>query len=127
MNLKGVAQALRELADAIEEDDAPAPKAKPKRAVEVEEEPAPKPKPKPKPAPAAEDGDEELDYEKDIRPKITGLSRDHGKECALEVLEQFENASTGEPCTKGTEVSPEDWPRFLKKIAAMRKKMEADD
>ena len=105
-------------------EDAPAPKskAKPKAAAD-EDEPAPKPKAKPK---AAEPDDDALDYETDVRPAVVSLSKDHGRDAALEVLEKFTNPATDEPCTKGQEVAPEDYPALLKAIKKARAKLDAE-
>jgi hypothetical protein len=78
-------------------------------------------------SPSKDDADEdELDYERDVKPQIVALSKEFGRDVALEVLEQFTNAATDEPCTKGQEVSPEDWPKFLKAIKKARAKAEAE-
>lgn len=111
MNLKSIAQSLRDIADAIEEDEVPA-----------------KPAPKKKPAPPADDDEDEatgLDYLTEVKPLVVKLSKDHGRDVALEVLEKFENAK-GEPCTKGAEVLPEDYEKLLKAIARKNKEL-ADD
>lgn len=104
---------------AEDDDDTPAPKKKAKPA-DDDDEPAPKKKAKPA-------DDDELDYERDIRPQVVALSKDTSREVALEVLEKFTNPATDEPCTKGAEVDPEDWPRLLKEIKKARAKHEADD
>ncbi|CAB4198796.1 hypothetical protein UFOVP1324_23 [uncultured Caudovirales phage] len=130
MNYKAAAQALRDLADALEEDDAPAPKAAPKKKpapVEEDDEPAPKPKAKPKAKPADDDDDGGLDYENDVRPILVGLSKDHGREHAAEVLAKFTNPSTDEPCTKGQEVDPADYEKFVKALKRKVAALEADD
>lgn len=98
---------------------------KKKKPVEVAEddEPAPKPKAKPKAKPAEDD--EGLDYETEVRPHVVGLSKDHGRDVAVEVLSDFENPATGDAATKGQEVDPADYPRLLKAIK--KKRAELDD
>lgn len=81
-----------------------------------EEEPAPRKKP------AAKD---ELDYEADVRPVVVQLSKDFGREAALEVLGKFTNEATDEPCTKGQEVSEKDWAKLLKEIKKYRDAQDA--
>lgn len=138
MNYAKVAQALRDLADAIDGDEDEAPKKAPAKAAakkpappadddDEDEKPAPKKKaPAKKPA-ADDDDDSGYDYQKDIRPHVVGLSKDHGREVALEVLEKFTNPVDDEPCTKGDQVAPEDYDRLLKLIAKKRAQLEADD
>lgn len=99
----------------------PAPKKPP--AAEDDEDAAPK-KPAAKKRPV-DDDDSGYDYQTDIRPHVVGLSKDHGREIALEVLEKFTNPVDGEPCTKGDQVDPEDYEKLLKAIK--RKRAELDD
>lgn len=80
-------------------DDAPEPKASSRK----------------KPSPPSDDG-EGPDYETDVRPKVVALSKDYGRDTALEVLAKFTNPATDEPCTKGQEVDPADYPKLLKAI-----------
>lgn len=54
-----------------------------------------------------------LDYDTDVRPLVVKVSKDEGREKALEILGEFTNESTGEPCTKGQEVSESDWPALI--------------
>lgn len=151
-----IAVGLRAAADAIEQlDEDDAPKATKKKAAPAEDddEPAPKkkakpapaddeddePKPKKKAKPAADEDDEpapkkkakaaesDYDYETEIRPLVVALSKDCGREVALEVLEKFTNPATDEPCTKGAEVDPADYEKLLKEIKKARAKHEADD
>lgn len=99
----------------------PAPKSRAKPKAADEDEPAPKPKAKPK---AAEPDDDALDYETDVRPAVVSLSKDHGRDTALEVLEKFTNPATDEPCTKGQEVDPADYEKLLKAIKRKRAELE---
>lgn len=104
-------QAFQSFAEDADAAPAPKPKAKPKAAAVAAEDDEPKAKPK-----AAEADDDGPDYEKDVRPAVVALSKAHGREVALEVLEKFTNPATEEPCTKGAEVDPADYPKLLKAI-----------
>jgi len=118
MNYKAAAQALRDLAEALETDDAPPKKPPVKKApVEEDDEPAPPKKPPVKKAPVEEDDEPTgLDYATEVKPHVVKLSKDHGREVALEVLEKFTNPATDEPCTKGAEVDPADYEKLMKAI-----------
>jgi len=95
---------------------------------------AEKPKPaaaKDKPKPAEEDEPAGLDYEKDVRPVIVKLVKDHGREHAAEVLSAFET-DDGETVTKGQELQPRDWAAAVAAVKKLQKKLdkekaEADD
>lgn len=130
MNLKTIVlaalQGAIDAVDALPDEDTPAKttvKKKPPVEVAEDDEPAPKPKAKPKAKPAEDD--DGPDYETEVRPHIVGLNKDHGREVALEVLSDFANPATDEPCTKGQEVDPADYPRLLKAIK--KKRAELDD
>lgn len=84
--------------------------AEPARATPAAKPAAAKPAAKPKP-PA-------LDYEKDVRPLVVKVSKDLGRDKALEILGEYTNESTNEPCTKGQEVSESDWPALIEACQA---------
>lgn len=71
----------------------------------------------------ADDEPAGLDYETEVRPLVVKLSKAHGRDAALEVLNAFESAD-GEPCTKGTEVQEADWPALVKKVNATQKRLD---
>lgn len=93
------------------------------KAPPADDEPAPKAKPKPKPVEADDDGPS---YDKDIRPLILGLSKTHREEL-LEIFGEFENAAEDDaPCVKGSQVAESDHPALLKKLKALRKRVDAE-
>ncbi|QCW21937.1 hypothetical protein JessAGP_007 [Caulobacter phage Jess A] len=72
-----------------------------------------------KAAPAAKKADAKpktKDYETEVRPELVKLSK-KDREAMAEVLGQFTNPSTGEPCTKGVEVDPKDYDALLQATA----------
>lgn len=75
------------------------------------------------PEPEADDGP---DYETEVRPKVVALSKDFGRDAAMEVLGRFTNPATDEPCTKGAEVDPADYPKLLSDLKKERKRLEAE-
>lgn len=98
------------------------------RVVDTTEDDAPaKPKKAAKAAPPAEEDDEKsgLDYATEVRPVIVKFTADFGREESSAVLGKFENMMTGEPVTKGQELSESDWQPALDAFAKKRKKLEA--
>lgn len=108
---------------------AEASKAKSKPAPEPEEDEAPAPKPKaaakkPPPPPEPEEDEEPaLDFAKDIRPHLIALGETHGRDEAVKVCGQFEDAN-GDACTKGQQVQPKDWPAFLEAVKKAKRRLD---
>jgi hypothetical protein len=66
-----------------------------------------------------------LDYDTDVRPLVVKLSKDHGRDVALGVLQAFQTEG-GDDCTKGQEVQPKDWPALVKAVNAAQKKFDKE-
>lgn len=64
---------------------------------------------------SAKNKEPELDYDADVKPLVLRVSKEKGRDVAVELLAEFTNPATGEPCTKGQEIDPSDWPVFIEK------------
>lgn len=139
MALMAAAEVFAAAAESEPEDDAgqgeaaPPPRTSRRRA--AADEPADEPAPRRRAAapPADEPEDEApprrrakagLDYETEVRPHIVKLSKDHGREAAAEILEQFKNPATGKPCTKGQELDEADYDEALKLVLDEQKRLD---
>lgn len=95
------------------DDDGPAEPEQPKKAAAKKTEPPP-----------AEDDDAAF-YAEHVRPLIVKLSKDHGRDAAVEVCGQFEDAA-GNACTKGQEVQPDDYEALIKAVKKAQKRLDAE-
>jgi hypothetical protein len=64
-----------------------------------------------------------LVYEDDVRPFVLKLSKDHGREAALEVTLQFEDAD-GKPCENAKHVQTADWAKLVAAVKGAQTRLD---
>ena len=107
------AKGLRAFADAIEEKPGKPAAAAPKPAAA---------------APAAESAAEEdptegITYE-EVSALVVRVSKEKGRDVAINFLKGFKNPAGGKPATKGAEIAPADYPRAKAEAEAL---LEAEE
>lgn len=87
--------------------------------------PAPKPKPSPKnaaPEPEAEEDAEDvtegITYE-EVSALVVRVSKEKGRDTAINFLKTFKNPANKKPATKGSEIAPADYPRAKSEAEAL--------
>jgi hypothetical protein len=73
-----------------------------------------------KTASPSDDDEPEIDYATDVKPLVVKVSKDLGRDAAMNILGKFKGED-GKPATKGQEVLPKD---YAKLIAACEKALE---
>ena len=76
------------------------------------------PPPADEPEPDADDGSEGITYE-EISALVVRVSKEKGRDVAINFLKTFKNPANKKPATKGAEIAPADYPRAKAEAEAL--------